>query len=52
VPFEREPLYYWDHRDEVDREISAQLDEYERERAAAPPSILAIRLRAKTKGDR
>jgi len=39
-------LYYWDHREEVDREIRDEWDAYERERAESPPSPLSVRLRS------
>src|SRR5262245_38070107 len=39
-------LYYWDHQQEIDDEIRAELEEYDRERATRPPSDLALRLRA------
>jgi uncharacterized protein (DUF433 family) len=45
-------LYYWDHREEIDREITDELNEYERERANTPPSLLTVRLRANAKVDR
>ncbi len=40
-------LYYWDHQDEVDAEVSAEWDQARRERAAAPASPFLSRLRAR-----
>jgi hypothetical protein len=45
-------LYYWDHRDEIEQEITDELNEYDRERANTPPSLPTIRLRANAKVDR
>lgn len=39
-------LYYWDHREEIDAEIQAEVEQVEYERANTPPSELALRLRA------
>jgi uncharacterized protein (DUF433 family) len=39
-------LYYWDHQQEIDAEIQAELEEYDRARAAAPPSPFLLRMRA------
>lgn len=40
--------YYYDHQDEIDREIKAEIEEAERDRAAAGRSPFLVRLRAKT----
>lgn len=39
--------YYWDHADQLDREIERQLHHSEQLRAAAGPSPLRARLKAK-----
>jgi hypothetical protein len=38
--------YYFDHREEIDRELSAELAEAERARQAQPESAVIARLRA------
>lgn len=38
--------YYWDHADEVDRDIERRLGRVERRRQTAKPSPLLARLRA------
>jgi len=39
--------YYWDHRDEIERQIEADLEYVKQLRAGAPPSRLVERLRAR-----
>jgi uncharacterized protein (DUF433 family) len=39
--------YYYDHRDEIDDEIHAEMREVEEWRSEKPPSPLMLRLRAK-----
>lgn len=38
--------YYFDHKDEIEEEIQKEVEEVERDYANAPPSPLAMRLRA------
>ncbi len=40
-------LYYWDHQDEIDREIREEWEQVERDRASAAPSPFLIRMRAR-----
>ncbi len=37
--------YYYDHQDEIDREIRDEVQELERTRAGMPPSPFALRFR-------
>jgi uncharacterized protein (DUF433 family) len=39
--------YYFDHQDELDAEIKAELDQIDRERAERPPSPVYLKLKAK-----
>lgn len=43
--------YYWDHADELDRDIDRRLQAVEVRRRAAGPSPLAARLKAAAKRD-
>lgn len=38
--------YYYDHREELDKEIADELRQADRDRAAAPPSPFFLRMRA------
>jgi uncharacterized protein (DUF433 family) len=38
--------YYFDHQDEIDREIRAEVEEVDRARAQTPPSEIALRIRS------
>lgn len=40
-------LYYFDHTDEIDAEIQAELEQLERQRPKAPASAFWLRLKAK-----
>lgn len=42
--------YYWDHREELDRDISRRLERVDELRNAGQPSELAARLRARRSG--
>lgn len=39
--------YYFDHQDEIDKEIKAEVEQLERERAARAPSSVYLKLKAK-----
>jgi uncharacterized protein (DUF433 family) len=38
--------YYFDHQDEIDRELMAELAQAERDRESSPPSPFVMRMRA------
>lgn len=42
-------LYYWDHKDEIDREIREECEEVERLRATEPPAPFELRMRREGK---
>jgi uncharacterized protein (DUF433 family) len=38
--------YYFDHQEEIDRELQSELELSERERTSTPPSSFVLRMRA------
>jgi uncharacterized protein (DUF433 family) len=38
--------YYFDHQEEIDRELAAEVAENEKDRASSPPSPFVLRMRA------
>jgi uncharacterized protein (DUF433 family) len=38
--------YYFDHQEEIDGELRAELEQGEKERSSAPPSPFVLRMRA------